>query len=71
MRSAYRLPLAAHRAVDMQTITISLYGLLNTSMGLESTGIDYFVDGGQGCGSNKLIHAEKRKKIELRPKKGQ
>ena len=46
----------------MQTITISLYGLLNTSMGLESTGIDYFVDGGQGCGSNKLIHAEKRKK---------
>ena len=31
-------------------------------MGLESTGIDYFVDGEQGRGSNKSIHAEKRKK---------
>ena len=31
-------------------------------MGLQSTGIDYFVDGGQGRGSNKSIHAEKRKK---------
>ena len=31
-------------------------------MGLQSTGIDYFVDGGQGRGSNKSRHAEKRKK---------
>ena len=31
-------------------------------MGLQSTGIDYFVDGEQGRGSNKSIHAEKQKK---------
>ena len=34
-------------------------------MGLQSTGIDYFVDGGQGRGSKKSIHAEKRKKDSL------
>ena len=34
-------------------------------MGLQSTGIDYFVDGGQGRESKKLIHAEKRKKDSL------
>ena len=34
-------------------------------MGLESTGIDYIVDDGQGRGTNKSIHAEKRKKDSL------
>ena len=34
-------------------------------MGLQSTEIDYFVDGGQGRGSKKSIHAEKRKKDSL------
>ena len=34
-------------------------------MGLLSTGIDYFVDGGQGRGSKKLRHAKKRKKDSL------
>ena len=46
----------------METITISPKGVLYASMGLQSTGIDYFVDGGHGRGSNKMIHAEKRKK---------
>ena len=46
----------------METITISPKGVLYASMGLQSTGINYFVDGGQGRGSNKMIHAEKQKK---------
>ena len=37
-------------------------------MGLQSTGIDYFVDGGQGRGSNISIHAEK---IAFRQETGQ
>ena len=49
----------------METITISPKGVLYASMGLQSTGIDYFVDGGQGRGSNKSIHAEKREKDSL------
>ena len=55
----------------METITISPKGVLDASMGLQSTGIDYFVDGGQGHGSNKSIHAEKRKKIAFLPEIGQ
>ena len=31
----------------METITICPKGVLYASMGLQSTGIDYFVDGGQ------------------------
>ena len=34
-------------------------------MGLQYTKIDYFVDIGQGRGSNKSIHAEKRKKDSI------
>ena len=49
----------------METITISPKGVLDASIGLQSTGIDYFVDGGQGRESKKLIHAEKRKKDSL------
>ena len=35
----------------METITISPKGVLDASMGLQSAGIDYFVDGGQWHGS--------------------
>ena len=55
----------------METITISPKGVLYASMGLQFTGIDYFVDGGKGRGSNKMIRAEKRKKIEFWPETGQ
>ena len=38
-------------AVDMQTITIRVKGVLDASMGLEATGVDYYVNGGQGRGT--------------------
>ena len=49
----------------METITISPKGVFYALMGLQSTRIDYFVDGGQGRGSKKSIHAEKQKKDSL------
>ena len=49
----------------MQTITIRGKGVLDASMGLEATGIDYFVNGGQGRGTKIWLFTEKREKDSL------